>query len=209
MSINSRSSRTATLVFTGLFLFGAAEASAQRFRANLRFGADFGGDKVVTFQYEDGSTPDVVAGSGVFLGVGGVAEVFRSKGHGVDAQANVGVKYRTIPPASNQSADWIRIPVEGLLMYNAPRFRLGGGVAAHLANTLSASGAVLNDKVTFKPEPGFIGQAEWKLPRVTFDVRYTAMKYTVESGGSGKVNANSIGAGMSYWFGQPIVQRVK
>ncbi|MGH7676828.1 MAG: outer membrane beta-barrel protein [Gemmatimonadaceae bacterium] len=182
----------------------ASSASAQsKFRGNVRVGGDFGGEKVLQFQYSDGSTPNVVAGAGLLFSAGAVMEAYNSGGHAAEAQLNVGVKYRTIPPASNQTADWIRVPVEGLMMYRAPRgIRVGGGVALHLANTLQASGDVLNDKVTFKSQPGFLVQAEYVLRnKVSFDVRYTMMKYTVESGGTGEVDANSFGGGLSYWFG--------
>lgn len=140
--------------------------------------------------------------AGLMFSIGAVIEAYRSGGHAAEAQLNAGWKYRTIPPAANQTAEWSRIPVEALVMYRAPAgLRLGGGVAMHLANTLEASGDVVNDKVTFKSEPGFVVQAEYSFRRMSFDLRYTLMTYKVETGGTGDVDASSFGGGLSYWFG--------
>lgn len=123
-------------------VFVASPAFAQgRTRGTVRVGADCGGDKVIQFQYSDGSTATVVAGAGISAAVGGALELFNAGPHALDTQVNAGIKYRTIPPATNQTASWIRFPVEGLLMYRAPNgLRLGGGVTAHLANKMEASG---------------------------------------------------------------------
>jgi len=196
-----KSRRVASAVAALVLLSGQAFAQS-RIRGTARVGADFGGDKVLQFKYSDGSTPDVVAGAGLSASIGGAAEIYKFGARALDAQLNLGVKYRTIPPAANQTASWVRFPVEGLLMYGAsPALRVGGGATMHLGNVMEASGAAANAKVTFKAQPGFIAQTEWMLRRWSLDLRYTAMKYAVESGGSGDVNANSFGAGVSYWFG--------
>jgi hypothetical protein len=168
----------------------------------MRLGGDFGGDQVLQFRYSDGSTPNVPAGAGLLLSGGAALQLLGSTEQALDVQASVGVKYRTIPPASNQNATWARFPVEGLLMYRAPfGLRAGAGAAMHLGNVLEASGAVLNNRVEFKNKPGFVLQTEYGSKQWTFDLRYTIMKYEVSKGGSGTVNANSLGAGLSYAFG--------
>jgi hypothetical protein len=114
----------------------------------VRLGGDFGGDQVLQFKYSDGSTPNVPAGAGLLLSGGAALQLLGSAEQALDLQASVGVKYRTIPPASNQNATWARFPVEGLLMYRAPfGVRVGAGAAVHLGNVLEASGAVLNSRV--------------------------------------------------------------
>ncbi len=181
---------------------GSSAWAQGKLRGTVRLGGDFGGDKVLQFQYSDGSTPDVPAGGGLLLSAGGALQAFTLGRGALDVQVNVGIKYRTIPPASNQSATWSRYPVEGLVLYRAPvGLRVGGGVAFHLANVLESSGAVVNDRVEFKTKPGLVLQTEYVRHHGAFDVRYTLMTYEVSSGGSGTVNANSIGAGFSYWFG--------
>ena len=181
-------------------MFVASSAQAQgKLRGMARLGLEAGGDKVIEFQYEDGSTPDVTAGGGLLLSGGAALQLAPI----LDAQVNVGFKYRTIPAATNQDATWMRFPVEALLFFRAPNgVRVGGGTTVHLANTLKASGGVLNSKMDFKNKPGFLLQAEYVARSVSFDVRYTIMDYEVERGGSGTISANSIGVGVSYLFGR-------
>ena len=182
----------------------ASSAHAQRrVRGVVRFAGEYGGDKVGQFQYSDGSTPDVIAGGGLLLTAGGAFALLTRGAHSVDAQVNLGLKYRTIPPASNQDATWLRFPLEGLLFYRTPvGVRLGAGATVHLRNVLAASGEVLNDRVEFENTPGLLLQAEYVRRNVAFDLRYTALQYEVSSGGSGTVDASSIGAGLSLFFGR-------
>jgi hypothetical protein len=178
----------------------ASSAQAQvKVHGTARLGVEYGGDKVVQFEYADGSKPEVTAGGGLLLSAGLVVEAPKL----FDAQLNAGWKYRTIPAATNQDASWSRFPVEALLFYRTPAgLRIGGGATVHLANSLKSSGEVLNQSLDFKTKPGFLLQAEYVRRNISFDVRYTVMKYEVASGGSGTVNANSLGAGFSFLFGQ-------
>jgi hypothetical protein len=176
----------------------ASSAEAQsKIRGMARLGADMGGDRVVHFEYADGSTPEVTAGGGLLISAGAALALFGS----VDAQLNAGWKYRTIPKASNQEASWSRFPVETLLFYKTPiGVRLGGGTTLHLGNVLETSGDVHNSRVKFKNKPGYVLQAEYVMRKLSLDVRYTSLTYTVESGGTGGVDANSFGAGLSILF---------
>jgi hypothetical protein len=179
-------------------------AKAQdRLRGVVRLGLEHGGDRVVSFTYEDGSTPKVTAGGGVLVTLGGAAQLVSFGAHALDAQLNMGVKWRTIPPATNQDANWLRFPVEGLLFYRTPLgLRFGAGGTVHLRNVLQASGEVLNDRVAFRNTPGLLLQADYLRGNLAFDLRYTAMKYETESSRSETVDASSIGVGMSFFFGR-------
>ena len=178
-------------------------AAAQAARYGLaRFGLEHGGDKVLEFEYEDGSTPDVTAGGGLLLSVGGGVQLARLGKGALDAQLTAGLKWRTIPAANNQDANWLRFPVEGLVFYRLPSgVRVGAGATVHLANALKSSGAVLNDKVEFKNTPGVVVQAEYIRRNLSFDLRYTMLDYEVERTG-GTVGASSIGIGMGFLFGR-------
>ena len=181
----------------------ASTASAQRpVHGIIRVGGEYGGDKLLEFEYEDGSTPDVTAGGGLLLSLGAGAQLARLGSGFLDAQVAAGFKWRTIPPADNQDANWIRFPVEGLLFYRFPAgFRLGAGATVHLANTFKSSGAVLNDKVEFENTPGVVVQAEYIRGNVSFDLRYTMLEYEVKSNGA-TVDASSIGVGIGFVFGK-------
>lgn len=195
----------AAIIATAVLSLVPSEMRAQQrsLRGVFRLGLEYGGDQVVEFKYSDGTTPKVTAGGGLVLTAGGAAELFSRRGHALDAQVNLGLKYRTIPPATNQDATWMRFPVEGLLFYRTPvGVRLGAGATVHLHNVLSSSGAVLNDRVEFKNNPGFLLQAEYVRRNAAFDLRYTALQYELAKGGSGTVDASSIGVGVSLFVGQ-------
>ena len=202
MSISSIRILALAVVTAALPLLSSPAEAQGRLRGAIRFGGDYGGDKVLQFEYEDGSTPDVIAGGGLLLTAGGALGVFTRGAHSVDAQVNLGVKYRTIPEASNQDVSWLRFPLEGLLYYRTPvGIRLGAGATVHLHNVMEASGAVLNSRVEFKNKPGLLLQAEYVRKNISFDLRYTALDYELSSGGSGTVDASSIGGGMTFFFG--------
>ena len=181
----------------------ASTASAQSpLRGVFRLGGEYGGEQVIEFTYSDGSSPDVTAGGGIVFTAGGALQAWSSGAHAVDAQLNVGVKYRTIPPATNQEATWLRFPAEALLYYRAPKFRIGAGGTMHLRNVLAASGESLDARVEFRSAPGFLLQGEYLHRNVSFDVRYTGLKYQIEGGSSEKIDASSIGVGVSYFVGR-------
>jgi len=195
---------SALAVVAAALPFVASPAHAQhRIRGVVRLGAEFGGEKLGEFQYSDGSTPDVVAGAGLLVTAGGAMGLWARGAHSLDAQLNLGLKYRTIPAATNQDVNWVRFPVEGLLFYRTPvGLRLGAGATVHLGNVLSASGDVLNARTEFQNTPGLLLQAEYVHRKVAFDLRYTAMQYKVSDGSSSTLDASSIGAGLSFFFGR-------
>lgn len=185
-------------------LFGSFPSYAlAAVRGFARLGGDFGGDSVIQFRYSDGTTPDITAGSGLLLSAGVTAGLAEFPSGTLDALASIGYKYRTIPPAVNQTASWSRFPVEALLLYHLPMgLRFGAGATIHFGNALSASGGVANGKVEFKNSPGYVLQAEYLFnQKWSMDLRYTILTYELSSGAAGKVNANSFGLGFSLFFG--------
>jgi hypothetical protein len=179
-----------------------------RLRGGMRLGGDMGGDKVLQFEYSDGSTPDVTAGGGLVVSANAALRLVETNRQALDAQLNLGWKYRTIPEASNQTASWSRFPFEAMLFYGTPfGLRIGGGATMHLGNALEASGDAVNDRVEFKTTPGYLAQVEYMFsPGFSLDLRYTVMKYEID-GSTDRVNANSIGIGMNAWFGHAAQQR--
>ena len=203
----------ATLVVASAFAVATPVAAQQdstsyspRLRGQLRLAGEHGGEKVLEFEYEDGSTPDVIAGGGLSFTLGAAYRALETRAGGLDAQVAVGIKYRTIPEASNQSAEWKRYPLEGMLVFRSKRgFGVGAGATMHLGNALEVSGEVANAKLEFDNAPGVVVQAEYALKGVTFDARYTAMKYTLAnatSGSSGSIDASNIGIGVTLVFGR-------
>ena len=90
-----------------------------------------------------------------------------------------------------------------MLFYRMPMgLRLGGGATMHLRNVLAASGDVLKQRIEFRNTPGWVLQGEYIFRNMSVDLRYTAMEYEVERGGSGTVDASSLGVGMSFFLGR-------
>ena len=200
--MRTRFTTLATLALAAAIAVPASASAQSRIHGIARLGLEYGGDKVVEFEYEDGSTPDVTAGGGLVLTVGAGTQLAALGRNALDAQLNAGLKWRTIPEATNQDANWLRFPVEGLVFFRVPAgFRFGAGATVHFANALKASGAVLNDELEFKATPGAILQAEYMRGNMAFDLRYTMLEYETESSG-GKVDASSFGVGFSFLFGR-------
>jgi len=197
----------AALVVLGSVIPATSAAAQGRVRGLLRLGGDLGGDPVLQFRYSDGSTPEVTSGGGLLLLAGANVRAFESGAHRVDAQLNAGLKYRTIPPADNQDATWLRFPVEALLFYAAPRnVRVGGGAVVHLGNVLRTSGDAIEGRIEFQSTPGAIFQAEYHRGNVAFDARYTLLRYEIDDDVSESVNANSFGLGLSFFFGRQVAK---
>lgn len=186
-----------------------AQPPAPRLRGIARFGLEDGGDKVLSFQYEDGSTPDITAGGGMHLSVGAAYRALQTRAGALDAQLALGLKWRTIPPAENQDANWLRFPLDAMMVFRSTRgFGIGAGTTVHLGNALRASGAVANGSVEFANTPGFLVQAEYAWRGAIFDVRYTGMQYELsDATAAEKVDASSIGVGISMMFGRHGIVR--
>lgn len=184
-----------------------APAQPSRFRPLFRLGLEGGGDKVVELTYEDGSETTMTAGGGGVFSIGGSWQAWGAGAKGLDLQATVGVKYRTIPEATNQSGSWVRFPVEGLLLFRTPvGLRLGGGVTAHLGNELEMSGDVANGSLGFDATPGFLLQGEYVRGNIGFDLRYTKLEYRA-SGSNGTLDASSFGGGLSIYWDRKTARR--
>ena len=203
MRVLRRAYWVAVLLVLGSVISATSAAAQGRVRGLLRLGGDYGGDPVLQFRYSDGSTPEVTSGGGILLLAGATVRAIESGVHGLDAQLSAGLKYRTIPPADNQDATWLRFPVEALLFYAAPRnVRVGGGAVVHFGNVLRTSGDAIEGRIEFQSTPGAIFQAEYHRGNVAFDARYTLLRYKVDDDVSESVNANSFGLGLSFLFGR-------
>ncbi len=154
-------------------------------RPMLKAGFDFGGDKLITVIFTDGSTKSINANEGLYFG-GGVSILSDSK----DIETEVSLSYKTTGiNASNGSVDWTRFPLEVLVFYRLPQFRLGGGLTYHLSPKLSGSG-VTSVNLTFDNSAGFVLQADYLLQKITVGLRYTSLEYKL---GGGSVKSDGVG----------------
>lgn len=168
----------------------------------VRIAGESGGDALGTIYFTDGSKSDVQAGGGLDIVGGLVYRPISTAAGGLDAQLGAGIKWRTIPENTNQSASWLRVPVDASLAWRAANgFGIGAGTTVHLANTFKAEGAVLSSSVSFDPSFGKVafleyGRREWQI-----DLRYTHVKYTSTNPRS-TLDASNIGVGFTWQFGR-------
>jgi len=179
------------LAFT-LAAAAPAVSHAVDIRPMLKAGFDFGGDTLITVIFTDGSTKSISANEGLYFG-GGVSILSDSK----DIETEVSLSYKfTGINASNGTVDWTRFPLEALVFYRFPQFRVGGGLTYHLSPKLSGSG-VVSGSAKFDDSAGFVLQADYLLQKITVGLRYTSLDYKV-GGASVKSNGAGITFGISF-----------
>ena len=159
-------------------------------RPVFKAGFDFGGDKLATATFTSGSTESIKANELLYLG-GGISILADSKD--IETEVTIGWKFDRIN-ASNGDIKFNRYPLEGLVFYRFPKFRLGGGLTYHLSPKLSGSGVASNINGKFDDSLGFVLQADYLITqKLSVGGRYTSLKYKV-----GGVSADSSGVGVTF-----------
>jgi len=176
---------------------GALAAQAAEIRPLLKAGYDFGGDKMVTVFFVDGSSRTIKANEGLYLG-GGVAIV--NDARNLEFHVTLAYKFQMIN-ASNGDVEWSRVPLEALAFYRFEKVRLGGGLAYHLDPRLEGSGVIGGLDVKFKNSPGTVLQADWRITdAMALGLRYTILKYEVDGPFSGSTKSDGLGVTFSWSF---------
>ncbi len=184
----------------------AVPASATQFELGGGLDLDFnaGADKLVALQFSDGSTQDIRAGNGVTIKAGGGAIFFGPQRHRLETTLTIGLKYSTMEPTSNADLSFVRVPVELLAFYRNDdwHFRVGGGTALYLVNSLSGSGAASAIDATFDPAFAGIVEADFVWKGFFAGLRYTALQLHLPSANT-DVAANTIGVSLGYFYHFP------
>jgi hypothetical protein len=183
IGIGTRLSGAVLLAVTGMPAFATETHFA------FKAGYDTGGDTLVTAVFFGGETEKIKANQGLFFG-GGVSIVNDAK----DVETEITLNYKIDDiTASNGDVTWSRWPLDALVFYRMPSVRFGGGATYHLNPDLSGSGVVSGLNVQFKDALGFLLQVDWRITeKLNLGVRYTALDYDVEGGGSVKSNGLGI-----------------
>ncbi|SRR5579871_3928938 len=187
-----------------LTLLACVPAMARAVTPHLLAGcnAEFGGTKLFTVVYTDGSTQDVLAGQGLSafggLALEGLADLNPLT---IDLQATLGVKFSTISQASNADVSFFRFPAELLVMGHVGDLRFGAGPTYHFANSLTGSGALSAINVNFDNALGLVTQVDYTFAKSwNLGVRYTSISYQSPSSGIGKTDASNFGIEAGYFF---------
>jgi hypothetical protein len=161
----------------------------------FKVGADFGGDSIVTATFTSGSSESIKANEGIYF-AGGL--LMGTGLEGVEVEISAGYKYTSIT-ADNGDITWTRFPLEALVFYRFPQFRIGGGPTYHLSPKLKGSGVAGGLNVNVDDALGVVLQGDYLLwnGRITLGGRYTILDYKA-NGVSAKSNGVGISFGMSF-----------
>lgn len=174
-----------TIISIGLLLAaGVAQAETNLYG---HFGVAFGGERLVTVEFEDGSDEDLRAGSGFALNLGLVHHIEDSP---FSLQTGIGYFTHTTS-AANSNARFSRYPLEVLGFWNNGDHRFGGGLVHHMSPTLNLDN--LGGKVSFDAASGFALEYGYRF----FSVRYTTIDYSY---GGFDIGGESIGAYLSMGY---------
>ncbi len=180
-------------------------ARATTFELGGTLGADFnaGADTLLTLKYSDGTSQDIKAGNGLRAAAGGGIIFFDEQPHRLETQLTIGIKYSSMTPTNNASLSFVRVPIELLAFYRNEdfHFRVGGGAAWYVANSLSGGGA-LEGEAKFGSALGGIAQADFVWNAFAIGLRYTLLKLRAD-GAEESASANSIGLNLSYFYHLP------
>jgi len=141
-------------------------------------GVTFGGDKLATATYTNGSSTNIRAGGGLAL----LAGVDYRVSPEFSVQGTVGYHIHFTPEASNGDADFRRLPVELLAYYHvAPQWRVGGGLRFVSNAKLHGSGAASNLNENFDNSTSLVAETEYFVtPKVGIKLRYVNDEFKSE-----------------------------
>jgi hypothetical protein len=175
----------------------SAQSASAGFHPLLGAGLTFGGDKLATVEFTDGSTDSIRAGGLVQLFAGGE---FRFD-YGLTLQGTVGYHVSDSRSARNGSVRFENYPIELIALY-APmdKFRFGAGVQFATGARLTGSGVADDIGAKFKSATGAVIEGEYLFtPKIGLQLRYVNLKFTPKDG-SEKVDGSHGGLMFSYYF---------
>ncbi len=170
---------------------GAAEVMPpERLRYLLGGGFTFGGDKLATVSYTDGSTDSINAG--------GMIEIHAGFDYRMNDDISIlgtaGYHFDITKPASNGKLTFSRFPLEMMAyLHTSDDFRIGGGTRIVLRPKLEGEGVASGLSRSFNNTFGLVVEGEYMVvPALGIKVRYVREKYNA-NGLSGSINGSHIG----------------
>jgi hypothetical protein len=188
----------AILALCAVGVFGGETAHAQRQPQHggrggflVQTDLEFGGDTVVTVDFENGDTQNVHAGQGISLGIGGF--VRPSDRVPVEIAAVVGYKFVTTA-ANNADIYFSRtvLKLDATYWFEKGWF-VTAGLTEHMSPELNGDGFF--EDVRFEDATGFSAEFGWRW----IALRYTNIKYRLP--GFDDTDGSSFGLSFTYRFG--------
>jgi hypothetical protein len=156
-------------------------------------GYDAGGDRVASMTFTTGKSDSIRANEGLYLG-GGVS-VLNAAGN-IELLTTLSVKYQGLH-ADNGDITWTRFPIDALLFYRWPSFRLGGGLTYVVDPRIGGSGVSSNVDATLDNAAGALLQGDYLIDGFALGLRATLLDYKV---GGSTVKASGVGVSFGFTF---------
>jgi hypothetical protein len=165
-----------------LYVFGQLDTKPVKARLLMEFGAEWGGNELITVQFTNGNEQTMNAGQGIYLTAG--TELAFTKIEPFLIRMSFGIKWAPTA-ADDANIAFTRLPLSISPFWKIKEdFRVGVGATAHLSPKFNGDGFV--DDIKFPSSIGLRFEIGYKFISLT----YTLMNYELSSD---KINGNSIG----------------
>jgi len=147
----------------------------------LEMGFGFGGDTLAEFQFDDGSTDSIDAGSGLFFGIDLLKPLHEQGQQPLFLKTGISYMFDSIS-AQNASADFTRLPVDIAIATEVERWQFAAGATYHLNPTYEddiAGGTKVkaDNALGFTAEVAYTFAAGSGWKNTYFGLKYTNIEY--------------------------------
>jgi hypothetical protein len=185
-----------SLAVASLLSLAPLTSQAAEVRGLFNVGYDFGGDRLVTVIYTDGSSDFVDANRGIFFG-GGVAIVWDPAG-AMETQLTLNYKFEETDPFASGGVKFSTTQFDAVQAFNvSPQLSLGVGLTYHMSPKVAGTG-VISGTAQYDDAAGALFQLGFRLSdRSQIGLRYTNITYK----GRGLASADGSGFGVFFNIG--------
>ncbi len=170
-------------------------AQAAEVRGLFNMGYDFGGDRLVTVVYSDGTRESVDANKALYFG-GGISLVHNQAGT-METQFTFNYHFDETDPYASGGVKYSATSFDAVQVFNVNQASFGVGLTYHMSPKVTGTG-VVSGNIQFDDALGMVFQVGYRLSdRSTIGMRYTNIKYKV----AGVADADGSGLGIFFNFG--------
>ena len=168
---------------------------AAEVRGLFNMGYDFGGDRLVTVIYTDGTSESVDANKGIYFG-GGVSLVW-DPASTMETQLTLNYRFEETDPYASGGVKFSTTAFDAVQVFNVNQASFGIGLTYHMSPKVAGTG-VVSGNLQFDDAAGLLFQVGFRLSdRSQIGMRYTRIKYKAP----GEPEADGSGIGIYFNFG--------
>ena len=168
---------------------------AAEVRGLFNMGYDFGGDRLVTVIYTDGTSESVDANRGIYFG-GGVSLVW-DPASTMETQLTLNYRFEETDPYASGGVKFSTTAFDAVQVFNVNQASFGIGLTYHMSPKVAGTG-VVSGNLQFDDAAGLLFQVGFRLSdRSQIGMRYTRIKYKAP----GEPEADGSGIGIYFNFG--------